>query len=56
MTLEHTLVQDFSSTMEVMQTLTSDRTLSSLYSLFSKLSAVALVTPVFTADCEHGFF
>ena len=55
MTLKHILVQDFSSTVEVMQTLASDETLSSLYPSFSKLSAVALVLPVSTADCERGF-
>ena len=55
MTLKHILVQDFSSTVEDMQTLASDETLSSLYPSFSKLSAVALVLPVSTADCERGF-
>ena len=50
MTLKHTLVQDFTSPTEVMQTLASDETLSLLYPTFSKLSAVALVLPVSTAD------
>lgn len=47
MTLKHTLVQDFSSTKQVMQTLASDKTLSLLYPTFSKLSAMALVIPVY---------
>ena len=51
MTLTHTLVQDFSSTKQVMQTLALDETLPSLYPTFSKLSAI----PVSTADCERGF-
>ena len=55
MTLKHILVQDFSSTVEVMQTLALDETVSSLYPSFSKLSAMALVLPVSTADCERGF-
>ena len=55
MTLKHTLVQDFTSPTEVMQTLASDETLSLIYPTFSKLSAVALVLPVSTADCERGF-
>lgn len=55
MTLKHTLVQDFTSSTEVMQKLASDETLSLLYPTFSKLSAVALVLPISTADCEHGF-
>ena len=48
-------MQDFSSTMEAMQTLASDGTLSALYPISSNLSAVALVMPVSTADCERGF-
>ena len=55
LTLKHTLVQDFTSPTEVMQTLASDETLSLIYPDFSKLSAVALVLPVSTADCERGF-
>ena len=48
MTLKHTLVQDFTTPTEVMQTLASDETLRLLYPTFSKL-------PVSTADCERGF-
>ena len=48
-TLKHVLVKDFHTTVEVMQTLASDDTLS------SKLSSVALILPVSTADCERGF-
>ena len=55
MTLKHTLVQDFSSSKQVMQTLASDKTLSSLYPSFSKLTAMALVVLVSTADCKRGF-
>ena len=55
LTLRHVLVQDFSSTTEVMQTLSSDETLSTLYPTFSELSSVALVLSVSTADCERGF-
>ena len=54
-TLKHVLVKDFHTTVEVMQTLASDDTLSSLDPSFSKLSSVALILPVSTADCERGF-
>ena len=53
MTLKHTLVQDFTSPTEVMQTLA---TLRLFHTTFSQPSAVALVLPVLTADCERGFF
>ena len=53
MTLKHVLGRDFTTTVKVMQTLASDDTLSSLYPSFSKLSSVALVLPVSTADCER---
>ena len=55
MTLKHVLVKDFTTTVEVMQTLASDDTLSSLYPAFSKLSLMALVLPVSITDCERGF-
>ena len=42
MTLKH---EDLITTVEVMQTLASDDTHSSLYRAFSKLSSVALVLP-----------
>ena len=55
MTLKHVLVKNFNTTVEVMQTLASDDTLSSLHPAFSKLSSVALILPVSTAYCERGF-
>ena len=52
MTLKHVLVKDFTTTIEVMQALASNVTLSSLYPSFSMLSSVALILPV---SSERGF-
>ena len=54
-TLKHVLVKDFHTTVEVMQTLASDDTLSSLYPSFLKLSSVAFILPVSIADCKRDF-
>ena len=53
-TLKHVLVKNFHTTVEAMRPLASDDT--SFFPSFSKLSLVALILPVSTADCEKRFF
>ena len=53
MTLKHTLVQDFTSPM---QTLASDETLSLIYPIFSKLSAVIFSLTCFNCRLRLWFF
>lgn len=57
MRFKHILVSQFSETSahDVMEAMSSDSSLSSLYPYLSKIASISLTLPVSTADCERGF-